>query len=178
MYVRKDISYKMIKNWGKYRLQNIFVEINLGCLKWSLLALINCKNHFVTHLETITKVIDKFRYYATLRVRIFESLFNKINTFLQKNYHLHWIAVRANILFKYIIYIPPPPHFGCGFCSFFSTLFPKAQLLVVKKNWHSFCCIVLLLLWAQKVCLRFLKSYFKLEKYFCPSWVFLVDIFN
>ena len=43
------------------------------------------------------------RYYATFKVRKFKLLFYKINTRLQKNYHLDWIAGRANILSKYII---------------------------------------------------------------------------
>ena len=41
-----------------------------------------------------------------------------------KNYHLHWIASRANILSKFILYIFF--HFGCGFCGSFLMLFPKA----------------------------------------------------
>ena len=59
LYLRKGISCYMIKNWGKYQLWSIFVEINLGHLKWLLLALINRKNHIATHLETITKSIGK-----------------------------------------------------------------------------------------------------------------------
>ena len=43
--------------------------------------------------------------------------------------------------------------------------FQKLQLLVVKKFWTNFSCIVLLSVGAQKACLRFLKSYFKLELY-------------
>ena len=42
------------------------------------------------------------------------------------------------------------------------------QLLVIKKFWNNFWCIVFLFVWAQKVCL---KSYFKLEILIvCPSW--------
>ena len=40
----------------------------------------------------LTTVNKHLRYYATFKVRKFESLFYKINTFLQKNYHLGWIA--------------------------------------------------------------------------------------
>ena len=62
----------------------------------------------------------------------------------------------------------------------FLCYFQKLQLLVVKKFWTNFCCIVLLYLWAQKVCLRFLKSYFKLEILIFLSFVvsLLVDMFN
>ena len=60
----------------------------------------------------------------------FESLFCKINTFA-KNYHLHWIADRANILSKYIIHILF--NFGRGFCGSFPMLFPKAPASCCKK---------------------------------------------
>ena len=52
---------------------------------------------------------------------------------------------------------------GVAFTVSFLCYFQNLQLLVVKKIWTNFCCIVLLHLWAQKECLRFLKSYFKLE---------------
>ena len=45
------------------------------------------------------------RYYATFKARKFESLICKINTCLEKNYQLHWIAGRGNIPCKYLIYI-------------------------------------------------------------------------
>ena len=80
-----------------------------------------------------------------------------------KSYHLHWIVGRANILSKYIIYIFF--NFGCGFYGSFPMLFSKAATFWTnfKKIWTNFCCIVLLYLRARKVCLRILKSYFKLE---------------
>ena len=68
---------------------------------------------------------------------------------LCKNYYLHWIGGRANIISKYIIYIFFD--FGCGFCGSFPILFPKAAAFCCKKLWTNFCCIVLLYLWAQKV---------------------------
>ena len=40
----------------------------------------------------LTTVNNHLRYNATFKVKKFESLFYKINTFLQKNYHLGWIA--------------------------------------------------------------------------------------
>ena len=73
-----------------------------------------------------------------------------------KSYHLHWVAGRANILSKYVIYIFF--HFGRGFYVSFPMLFPKAEASCCKKFWTNFCCILLLYLWAQKVCFRFLKS--------------------
>ena len=85
-----------------------------------------------------------------------------------KNYHLHWIAGRVNILSKYIIYIYIYIYIyisilGVAFAVRFLYYFQKLQLLVVYNFWTNFCCIVLLYHWAQKLCLRFLKSYFKLE---------------
>ena len=59
----------------------------------------------------------------------------------------------------------------------FLCYFQKLQLLVVKKFWTNFCFIVLLYLWAQEVCLRFLRSNFKLEILMFLFFVvsFLVD---
>ena len=47
-----------------------------------------------------------------------------------KNYHLHWIAGRANILCKNLLkfFI-----FGCDFCGSFSMLFPEASVSCDKK---------------------------------------------
>ena len=78
-----------------------------------------------------TVVPFTLRYYVTFKVRKCESFFYKINTCLQKNYHLHWIAGRANILSKYIIYIFFS--FGRGFCGSFPMLFPKAPASCCKK---------------------------------------------
>ena len=47
-----------------------------------------------------------------------------------KNYYLHWIAGRTNILSKYIIYIFVK--FGRGFCGSFPMLFPKAPAVAKK----------------------------------------------
>ena len=93
------------------------------------------------------------------------------------NYHLHWIAGRANILSKYIIYIFF--NFGCGFYGSFPMLFSKAPTFWTnfKKIWTNFCCIVLLYLRARKLCLRISKSYFRLEILIFLSFVvyLLVD---
>ena len=48
-----------------------------------------------------------------------------------ENYHLRWIAGRANILSKYIIYIFF--NFGRGFCGSFPMLFPKTPASCCKK---------------------------------------------
>ena len=47
-------------------------------------------------------------------------------------------------------------------------------------NRNNFCCIVLVFVWAQKICLRFFESYFKLEILIFLSFVvsFLVDMFK
>ena len=53
-----------------------------------------------------------------------------------KNYHLHWIASRANILSKYIIYIFL--NFRGGFCGSFPMLFSKAPASGCKKILNYF----------------------------------------
>ena len=55
---------------------------------------------------------------------------------LAKNYHLHWIAGRSNILSKYIIYILF--NFGRDFCGSFPMLFPKAPASCCKKILNKF----------------------------------------
>ena len=57
-----------------------------------------------------------------------------------KNYHLHWIAIRANILSKYTYF----SILGVAFAAPFLCYFQKLQLLVVNKFCTSFCCTVLL----------------------------------
>ena len=110
-------------------------------------------------------------------MRKFELLLYKINTFLQKT--TSWIGLQAEQISPVNIWYAYFFNFECGFRGFFSMLFPKAPASCGKKNWNNFCCIVLLFVWAQKVCLRFLKSCFKLEilfLFFMAS--FLVDMFN
>ena len=103
----------------------------------------------------------RLRYYATFKVRKCESLLCKINTCFRKNYQLHWIAGRVNILSKGIIYIIF--QFWRWLLWLFFWYLQKLQILAVKKLWTDFCCIVLLFLRAQKERLRFLKCYFKLK---------------
>ena len=99
----------------------------------------NILKQFVSNLPTnclsvfhhfVKLALKGLRYYAPFKVRKFESLFYKINTCLQKNYHLHLIVGRTNILGKYIIYIFL--NFGCGFYSSFPMLFPKAPACCKK----------------------------------------------
>ena len=124
-------------------------------------------------------IVDfQLRYYATFKVRKFESLFYKINTFLQKN--TTCIRLRAKQIFFVNIKYTYFSIQGVTFAVLFRCYFQKLQLLVVKKFLTYFWCILILYLWAQKVCLRFLKSYFKLEILIFLSFVvsFLVDMFN
>ena len=74
---------------------------------------------------------NELRYYATFKVRKFESLFYKLNTSLQKNYYLHWIAGRANIRCKYLIFVFF--QFGRDFCGSFSKLSPETPATCDKE---------------------------------------------
>ena len=67
------------------------------------------------------------------------------------------LPLALNIWYTYISI------WGVAFVVPFLCYFQQLQPLVVKTFWTNFCCIVLLYLLVQKVCLRFLKSYFKLE---------------
>ena len=49
-----------------------------------------------------------------------------------KNYHLHWITGKVNILCKNLIYVFL--NFGRDFCSFFTMLFPEAPASCGKKK--------------------------------------------
>ena len=53
-----------------------------------------------------------------------------------KNYHLHWIAGRVNIIRKFIIYIFF--NFRRGFCGCFPKLLSKAPTSCCKKNLNWF----------------------------------------
>ena len=90
------------------------------------------------------------RYDATFKVSKFESsLFYKIV--------LHVVVV-LHVCKKL------PLALDCSWSKYsFPMLFPVLEFLAVKKTELIFCCIVLLHLWAQKVCLRFLKPCFRLE---------------
>ena len=89
-----------------------------------------------------------------------------------------WIGLRAEQIFSVNIYYTYFSILGVAFTVSFLFYFQKFQLLVVKKFWTNFCRIVLLYLRAQKICLRFLKSYFRLEIIFFPSWYLVLNVFN
>ena len=72
------------------------------------------------------------RYYAPFKVRKCESLFYKINAFLQKNLPFALGCKQANILSKYIVYIFF--NFGRGLCGSFPLLFPKAPASCCKET--------------------------------------------
>ena len=124
----------------------------------------NCNKHFYPEWFRLCLL----RYYAIFKVRKFESLFYKLNTSLQKSTTCIRIADRANILSKYIYVFSI---LGVAFAVLFLCYFQKLQLLLVKNFWTNFLCIVLLFVWAQNMCLRFLKYYFKLEVLIFLSFV-------
>ena len=122
--------------------------------------------------------IHSWTYYATFKVKNFESLFYKINTRLKKTTTCLGLRVEQILLVNiYYIYFSI---LSVAFAVPFLCYFQKLQLLVIKRFWIKLCCIVLLFLWAQKPCLKFLKSYFKLEILISLSLMvsFLVDMFN
>ena len=135
---------------------------------------------FRTTAQCNFRFLIPLKYSATFRVRKFESLFHEINRCLQKTTTYIGLLAEQNILCKYLIHI---------FFQFWAWLFlavpflcyfQKLQLLLIKKFWKIFCCTFLLFVWAQKACLRFLKSYFRLEILIFLSFEvsFLVDTFN
>ena len=111
-------------------------------------------------------------------MRKFESMFYKTDTFLQEN--TICIELQAEQIFSVNIQNAYFFYFRRGFCGVFSMLFPKAPASFGKKIWNNFHCIVIQLVWAQKECLRFLKSCFKLKVLIFLSFAvsFLVDMFS
>ena len=79
---------------------------------------------------------------------------------------------------NYIIYIFR--QFWAWLLPLFFCYFQKLQLLKVKIFWNNFFSIVLLFVWAQKLYLRFSKSYFILKILIFLSFLvsFLVDMFK
>ena len=118
------------------------------------------------------------RYYATFKMRKFELLFYKINTCLPKP--TTCIGLQAEQMFSVNTKYPYFSILSVAFVVPLLSYFQKPQLLAVKRFWTNFCCIVLLYLWAQKVCLKFLKSFFRLQILIFLFFVvsFLVDMFN
>ena len=66
-----------------------------------------------------------------------------------KNYHLHWIAGRANILTKYIIYIFF--NFGRGFYG------SKSSSFLLQKNFEPILAALYFYIYELKMCLRTFK---------------------
>ena len=77
-----------------------------------------------------------------------------------KNYHLHWIVDRANVLSKYLICFF---NFGRGFCISFSMLFPEAPASCDKKilKWLLLHCTSICM--SSKILSLIFKILFKLE---------------
>ena len=120
----------------------------------------------------------RFRYHATFRVRKFCSCSTKLIHVCKKLPLVLDCGQTKYYLEKFNIYIFSI--LGVAFAVPFVCYFQKLQLLVIKKFWDNFWWIVLLFVWAQKLCLRFLKSYFKLEIVIALSFLvpFLVVIFD
>ena len=164
---------KVSKHYANYCLQSFIL------LFISLLTAPFVKNVIFCLEFTFSKKCPKLnvRYHATFKARKFKSLFYNINIFLQKNYNMHWIAGRANIPCRCTIYIYF--QFWARFLrSHLLCYFQKFQLLLVKKFRNNFCSIVPPFVWAQKACLRFLKSYFIMKMSIFSSFAvyFLVDM--
>ena len=101
--------------------------------KISLVLLLGFK---VVHAKNCIRKTLKLRYYATFKVRKFESLFYKINIFLQKIItciglqteqilYVCYIQIKFYQFYLYITYIFF--NFGRDFCGLCSTLFLKAS---------------------------------------------------
>ena len=87
-------------------------------------------------MELVRKNISRLnplKYYATFKVRKFESLFYTINTCLQK-LPLALDCGQGNIFSKYIIYIFF--NFGRDFYGSFPMLFPKVPSFCRKNNFE------------------------------------------
>ena len=96
------------------------------------------------HVKSVTLL----RYYATFKVRKFDSLFYKIDTCLQRTTTSN--GLKSKQIFSvniWCIFF----NFGRGFCGSFSMLFPQVSAFCDTKNWNKFWCIVLLFACAQKV---------------------------
>ena len=96
------------------------------------------------HVKSVTLL----RYYATFKVRKFDSLFYKIDTCLQRTTTSN--GLKSKQIFSvniWCIFF----NFGRGFCDSFSMLFPQVSAFCDTKNWNKFWCIVLLFACAQKV---------------------------
>ena len=125
---KQDLSQHMDIYWIDHLL-NHTQSLQITSDKYAMALHFNRIPTQINNLFIKTRIVQSnvLQYYATFKVRKFESLFCKINIFLYKKYLLHWIAGRASILCKYIMYI---------FFQFLEWLlqflFYFIQLLVVK----------------------------------------------
>ena len=136
-------------------------------------------------LKTLKRTIllETLKYYATFKIRRFESFFYKMNIVLQKT--ITCIGLQAqqifsvNILSKFSV-IRIFFQFLAWLLRFFFYVISKSSSFLWTNFWTNFYCIVFLFVWAEKVCLRLLKSYFKLKIIIFVSFVlsFSVDMFN
>ena len=87
-----------------------------------------------------------------------------------KNYYLHLIVGRENILSKYIIYIFF--NFGCDFCSSFALLLPEAPASCCKKNFELIFAALYYSIHELKKCVSDFQNLLSNTRYlyFCPSW--------
>ena len=161
----KRQPHKMVKHtqtvlWG-WHLKDCPVQFNF--IMRELLKCFLLKNIFLFHGNTLNKE-NSWGWIGFIGFRKGPPT----NT----RWHFQFIICKS---WNFVIYIFF--NFGRDPCGSFPMLFP---VLAVKKLWPRFYCIALLYLWAQKVCLRFSKSYFKLEILIFLSFVvsFLVYMFN
>ena len=82
-------------------------------------------------MRSCVNKVNTLRYYATFKVRKFETLFYKINTCLQKT--TTCIGLQAEQMFSVNIEYIHFFHFGSGFYGSFS-VFPEAPASCDKKN--------------------------------------------
>ena len=128
-----------------YKIQYITVT-KCACKTPKANSLILFKRSYCWSLN-VSKKHKRSRYYATFKVRKYESLFYKINTCLQKT--TTCIGLRTEHIFSVNIYYTYFSIFGVAFTVPFLCYFQKLQPLVVKKFWTNSCCFVVLHLWAQ-----------------------------
>ena len=109
-------------------------------------------------------------------LRKFESLFYKIKAFFHKT--CTCVGLQAEQIYCVSIYYTYFSVVGVALAVPFLCYF-QAPPSLVKRFWNNFCCI-LLNLHELKKCLRFLKSYFKVDisRFLFLAMSFLVDMFN
>ena len=104
----------------------------------SFTPIISAVMHIMHHNKWSLLKIDKqdamfsLRYYATFKVRKFESLFCKTNAFLQKTATCIELQAKANILYTFLFHTQFF-NYGRDFCGSFSMLFPKVLAFCGKK---------------------------------------------